>query len=83
MLYIIFWGTFMAIILSLATRYTKKWTLPFFRSGRPANCITVTCRTKTPMDTEPSHRRGLAESPLWTGTLIRPFWYKMVYFRAY
>ncbi|GFH93513.1 hypothetical protein IMSAGC003_00039 [Lachnospiraceae bacterium] len=30
MLYIIFWGTFMAIILSLATRYTKKWTLPFF-----------------------------------------------------
>lgn len=30
MLYIIFWGTFIAIILSLATRYTKKWTLPFF-----------------------------------------------------
>lgn len=30
MLYIIFWGTFIAIILSLATRYSKKWTLPFF-----------------------------------------------------
>ena len=30
MLYIIFWGTFIAIILALATRYSKKWTLPFF-----------------------------------------------------
>lgn len=32
MLYIIFWGTFIAVILSLATRYSKKWTLPFFFS---------------------------------------------------
>ncbi len=30
MLYIIFCGTFIAIILALATRYSKKWTLPFF-----------------------------------------------------
>lgn len=30
MLYAIFWGTFIAILLALATRYSKKWTLPFF-----------------------------------------------------
>lgn len=30
MLYIIFWGTFIAIILALAARYSKKWVLPFF-----------------------------------------------------
>ena len=30
MLYIIFWGPFIAIILSLATRYSKKWVLLFF-----------------------------------------------------
>lgn len=30
MLYIIFWGTFIAIILALATKYSKKWVLPFF-----------------------------------------------------
>ena len=30
MLYIIFWGTFIAIILAVATRYSKKWVLPFF-----------------------------------------------------
>ncbi|MDE7223326.1 MAG: acyltransferase family protein [Acetatifactor sp.] len=30
MMYIIFWGTFIAIVLSLAARYSKKWVLPFF-----------------------------------------------------
>lgn len=30
MLYIIFLGTFIAIILALATRYSRKWVLPFF-----------------------------------------------------
>lgn len=30
MLYIIFLGTFIAIILTLATRYSQKWALPFF-----------------------------------------------------
>lgn len=30
MLYIVFWGTFIAILLALATRYSKKWTLPLF-----------------------------------------------------
>ena len=30
MLYIIFLGTFIAIILALATRYTRRWVLPFF-----------------------------------------------------
>lgn len=30
MLYIIFWGTFIAIILTLATGYSKKRALPFF-----------------------------------------------------
>lgn len=30
MLYIIFWGTFIAIILTLATRYSRKWTLSLF-----------------------------------------------------
>lgn len=30
MLYIIFWGTFISIILALATRYSKRWVLPFF-----------------------------------------------------
>lgn len=30
MLYAIFWGTFIAILLALATRYSRKWTLPFF-----------------------------------------------------
>ena len=30
MLYIIFWGTFIAIILALATKYPKKWIRSFF-----------------------------------------------------
>lgn len=30
MLYIVFWGTFIAILLALATRYSRKRTLPLF-----------------------------------------------------